>query len=508
MKLAVPTETRPGERRVALVPDVVKKLVGAGWEVCVQSGAGTEAAFTDAAYTEAGATVAPDAAATLAGAGLVVRVNAPSSEEVAALPQGVTILSFFGVAQSQDAVRALAARGTTVFSFDLLPRISRAQGMDALSSQATVSGYRSGLAAAEHLAKFFPMFMTAAGTVPPAKVLVMGVGVAGLQSIATARRLGAVVKAYDVRAAAKEEAESLGATFLDTGVSAEGTGGYARELTPEELDRQRAALAEEVGRSDVVITTAAVPGRKAPVLLTASMVEGMAVGAVVVDMAADQGGNCELTRAGEVVEHQGVHIVGLANPPSGMPTHASFLYARNVANVLGADGPGGHAHPRLGRRDRDGDVRAARRRPDGARRGGVAGRDGRSSVVIAFILQSTPTATGGSTTGIVAYLTIFVLAAFVGIEVVSKVPSILHTPLMSGSNAIHGIVLVGALTIMGEAHGTAQVALGTLAVFLATLNVVGGFVVTDRMLEMFKGQAGDRAKEQARGRQGRGRRPG
>jgi H+-translocating NAD(P) transhydrogenase subunit alpha len=189
------------------------------------------------------------------------------------------------------------------------------------------------------------MFMTAAGTVPPAKVLVMGVGVAGLQSIATARRLGAVVKAYDVRAAAKEEAESLGASFLDTGVSAEGAGGYARELTPEELDRQRAALAEEVGRSDVVITTAAVPGRKAPVLLTASMVEGMAEGAVVVDMAADQGGNCELTKAGEVVEHRGVHIVGMANPPSGMPTHASFLFARNVANVIGLMGPEGTLAP-------------------------------------------------------------------------------------------------------------------------------------------------------------------
>jgi NAD(P) transhydrogenase subunit alpha len=217
--------------------------------------------------------------------------------------------------------------------------------MDALSSQATVSGYRAGLSAAEHLAKFFPMFMTAAGTVPPAKVLVMGVGVAGLQSIATARRLGAVVKAYDVRAAAKEEAESLGATFLDTGVSAEGMGGYARELSPEELDRQRAALAEEVGRSDVVITTAAVPGRTAPVLLTTSMVEGMAEGAVVVDMAADQGGNCELTRAGEVVEHRGVHVVGMANPPAGMPTHASFLYARNVANVLALMGPEGTLAP-------------------------------------------------------------------------------------------------------------------------------------------------------------------
>jgi NAD(P) transhydrogenase subunit alpha len=233
----------------------------------------------------------------------------------------------------------------TVFSFDLLPRISRAQGMDALSSQATVSGYRAGLTAAEHLAKFFPMFMTAAGTVPPAKVLVMGVGVAGLQSIATARRLGAVVKAYDVRAAAKEEAESLGATFLDLGVSAEGTGGYARELSEEELGRQRAALASEVGASDVVITTAAVPGRAAPILVTEEMVDGMAEGAVVVDMAADSGGNCALTKAGEVVDHHGVHIVGMANPPSGMPTHASFLYARNVANVLALMGAEGALAP-------------------------------------------------------------------------------------------------------------------------------------------------------------------
>ena len=289
----------------------------------MQAGAGAAASFPDAAYAEAGATVAPDAAAALAGAGLVVKVNAPDADEAARLPEGAALLSFFGAAQSPDALRALAARRATVFSFDLLPRISRAQSMDALSSQATVSGYRAGLAAAETLPKFFPMFMTAAGTVPPAKVLVMGVGVAGLQAIATARRLGAVVKAYDVRAAAKEEAESLGATFLDTGVSAEGAGGYARELTPEELERQRAALAEEVGRSDAVITTAAVPGRRAPVLITASMVEGMAVGAVVVDMAADQGGNCELTKAGEVVDHQGVLVVGMANPPSGMPTHAS-----------------------------------------------------------------------------------------------------------------------------------------------------------------------------------------
>ena len=375
--MAVTTETRPGERRVALVPDVVKKLVGTGWEVCVQAGAGTEAAFSDNAYTEAGATVAPDAAATLSGAGLVVRVNPPSAEDVAGLPQGAALLSFFGVAQAEDAVRALAAKQATVFSFDLLPRISRAQGMDALSSQATVSGYRAGLSAAEHLAKFFPMFMTAAGTVPPAKVLVMGVGVAGLQSIATARRLGAVVKAYDVRAAAKEEAESLGATFLDTGVSAEGTGGYARELTPEELDRQRAALAEEVGRSDVVITTAAVPGRKAPVLVTTSMVEGMAEGAVVVDMAADQGGNCELTKAGEVVGAQRCARGRHGQPALGHADARQLPLLAQRGQRARAHGPRGHAGPGLGRRDRGRHVRAARRRRRGAGRGGAAGRDGR-----------------------------------------------------------------------------------------------------------------------------------
>jgi NAD(P) transhydrogenase subunit alpha len=324
---------------------VAKKLAAGGWEVVVQAGAGAEAAFSDEAYRAAGAAVLAEASSTHEGAALVARVNAPSAEDAALVPNGAAVLSFFQAAQSADALRVLAGRGVTVFSFDLLPRISRAQGMDALSSQATVSGYRAGLTAAEHLAKFFPMFMTAAGTVPPAKVLVMGVGVAGLQSIATARRLGAVVKAYDVRAAAKEEAESLGATFVDLGVSAEGAGGYARELSEEELAAQRAALAAEVAASDVVITTAAVPGRAAPVLVTAEMVEGMARGAVVVDMAADSGGNVALTELGRVVDHNGVHIVGMANPPSGMPTHASFLYARNVANVLALMGPEGTLAP-------------------------------------------------------------------------------------------------------------------------------------------------------------------
>ncbi|HEX3948049.1 MAG TPA: Re/Si-specific NAD(P)(+) transhydrogenase subunit alpha [Acidimicrobiales bacterium] len=334
MQLALPTETRPGERRVALVPDVVKRLVAGGWTVAVQAGAGEQAAFTDAAYADAGAEIVADAAALYGRAEVVVRVQPPTAEEAGQLADGVLVLSFCQPAGSLDALRVLAAKRANVFSFDMLPRISRAQSMDALSSQATVSGYRAGLAAAESLAKFFPMLMTAAGTVPPAKVLVMGVGVAGLQAIATTRRLGAVVRAYDVRAAAKEEAESLGATFVDLGVSAEGTGGYARELSPEELAAQQQALASEVAASDVVVTTAAVPGRQAPVLVTTAMVEAMAPGAVVVDMAADSGGNCEPSEPGQDVVVGGTRVVGMTNPPSGMPTHASFLYARNVLNLL------------------------------------------------------------------------------------------------------------------------------------------------------------------------------
>jgi H+-translocating NAD(P) transhydrogenase subunit alpha len=329
---------------VAVVPDVAKRLIAKGWEVTVQSGAGARASFTDDVYRAAGATIA-DSASLYVGASATVRVNAPTAQDVAEFPDGLLLLSFFSPADSIDSLRALTQKRASVFSFDLLPRISRAQGMDALSSQATVTGYRAGLVAAEYLPKFFPMFMTAAGTVPPAKVLVLGVGVAGLQAIATARRLGAVVRAYDVRAAAKEETESLGATFVDLGVSAEGVGGYARQLSDDELARQREALASEVAASDVVITTAAVPGRRAPVLVTADMVRAMATGTVVVDVAADSGGNCESTRAGEVVDVEGTTVVGLSNPPSAMPTHASFLYARNVLNLLDLLGPEGSVDP-------------------------------------------------------------------------------------------------------------------------------------------------------------------
>ena len=335
MKTGVPSETLPGERRVALVPDVAARLAGAGFEVAVEAGAGNGAGFTDDAYRKAGASVVSDRAALLAAADLILSVQPVPLADVACLRSGAATISFLQPATQGPIVEALAARGVTAFSLELLPRISRAQSMDALSSQASLAGYKAVLMGANRLGKFFPMLMTAAGTIPPARVLVLGAGVAGLQAIATARRLGAVVEAYDVRPAVKEEVKSLGATFLELELETqEGEGGYAREQSQDFLARQRELLAARVAAADVVITTAAVPGRRAPLLVTAPMVAGMRRGSVVVDLAADSGGNCELTQAGRVVEVDGVVVDGTSNVPSTVPLHASQLYARNVANLL------------------------------------------------------------------------------------------------------------------------------------------------------------------------------
>ena len=335
MKVAIPKETAEGERRVALVPDTATKLIGAGLQVSVQAGAGTSAYLNDSAYQAAGVTVEPDASALFKDAGAVLKVQPPDQSEVRLLPKGTVLISFLQPATEAGIVRALAAQGVTAFSLELVPRISRAQSMDALSSQASASGYKAVLMAAEQLGKFFPMMMTAAGTVAPARVLVMGAGVAGLQAIATARRLGAVVSAYDVRPAVKEEVQSLGATFIELPLeSQEGEGGYAREQSEEFLRKQRELIGEHVAKSDVVITTAAVPGRRAPLLVTAEMVKGMRAGSIIVDLAAESGGNVELTKAGSDVDVNGVLIMGRRNVPSTMPLHASQLYARNVANLL------------------------------------------------------------------------------------------------------------------------------------------------------------------------------
>jgi NAD(P) transhydrogenase subunit alpha len=335
VKVAVPKERAPEERRVALVPDTAAKLVAAKLEVDLEAGAGAGAFFTDEAYQAAGAKLVSSASDLLKDADAVLKVQAPDAREIGLLEKGVVLISFLQPATQGDIVKALAKRGVTAFSLELVPRISRAQSMDALSSQASAAGYKAVLMAAGRLGKFFPMMMTAAGTVAPARVLVMGAGVAGLQAIATARRLGAVVSAYDVRPAVKEEVQSLGATFIELPLETqEGTGGYAKEQSEEFLKKQRELIGEHVAKSDVVITTAAIPGRRAPLLVTADMVKGMRPGSVIVDLASETGGNVELTQAGKEVEVNDVTIIGTRNIPSTMPLATSQLYARNVANLL------------------------------------------------------------------------------------------------------------------------------------------------------------------------------
>lgn len=335
VKIRVLSETLQGERRVALVPDVAAKLATSGFEVVVEAGAGEQAGFIDDAYRKVGVAVEADRAAMLATADIVLSVQPPRLEDVARLRAGAATISFLQPATQSTVVEALAARGVTAFSLDLLPRISRAQSMDALSSQASLAGYKATLMAANRLDKFFPMLMTAAGTIPPAHVLVLGAGVAGLQAIATAHRLGAVVEAYDVRPAAREEVESVGATFLELELEdQEGEGGYAREQSEEFLTKQRELLTKHVAAADVVITTAAVPGRRAPLLVTAPMVRGMRRNSVIVDLAAETGGNCEVTQPGQVVEVDGIWVDGTTNIPSTMALSASQLYSHNVTNLL------------------------------------------------------------------------------------------------------------------------------------------------------------------------------
>ncbi len=334
MRVAVPRETAPGERRVALVPESVQRLAADGFEVVVERGAGEAASFADASYEEAGARVA-DGAALLDGAGCVVRVAPPSPEEAERLSAGTVLVGFLAPLTDPAGVERLRARGVVAFAMEAIPRITRAQSMDALSSQATVAGYKAALLAADRSPKMFPLLMTAAGTVAPARVLVLGAGVAGLQAIATARRLGAVVSAFDVRPAVKEQVESLGATFLDLGVRGEETeGGYAKELTPEQQAAQQRALEERIPDFDVVVTTALVPGRPAPRLIPAAAVRAMRPGSVIVDLAAEAGGNCELTRPGEETAESGVTVVGLTNLPSLLASDASRLYSRNVTTLL------------------------------------------------------------------------------------------------------------------------------------------------------------------------------
>jgi NAD(P) transhydrogenase subunit alpha len=332
MRVGVPKESAAGERRVALVPELVSRLAPSGFEVLVERGAGEAASFPDSAYEEGGARIVDDA---YSEAEAVVKVQTPSDDEAVRLRDGQVLIGFLQPLTDTEGIERLSAQGVTAFAMDSIPRITRAQPMDALSSQATVAGYKATILAAERLPKFFPMLMTAAGTVAPAKVLVLGAGVAGLQAVATARRLGAVVTGFDVRPVVREQIESLGASWLDLGVVGEETvGGYAQELSEDEQHRQQQELEQRLPEFDVVITTALIPGRPAPRLIPAGSVAAMRPGSVIVDLAAEAGGNCELTEPGDEVVREHVTIVGFTNLPSSMPYHASQLYARNVAALL------------------------------------------------------------------------------------------------------------------------------------------------------------------------------
>ncbi len=451
MRVGVVRETAPGERRVALVPETAGKLAAAGFEIVVEAGAGDAASFLDAAYADAGATLGSPWEADI-----VVAVRRP---DAAKLRDGQLLIGFLDPLADPAGVESLAARGVTAFAMESIPRTTRAQSMDALSSQATVGGYKAALLAAEQLPRFFPMLMTAAGTVPPAKVLVIGAGVAGLQAIATARRLGAVVTGFDVRPAVREQIESLGANWLDLGLAtAEGEGGYARELTPEEMKAQQAALEARIGEFDAVITTAAVPGRAAPKIIPASAVQTMRPG---LRHRRPRRRDRRQLRAHRSRRDRRPRERDARRPHEPAVDDAVPRVDAVLAQRPGAPAPSRarrHARPRLGRRDHEGSLRDT---------------EGGDRV--------------SHNTLLVFEVTILVLAIFLGFEVISKVPTLLHTPLMSGTNAIHGIVVVGAMLVLGLGHkGPFLWIVGFLAVVLGSANVVGGFVVTDRMLEMFK----------------------
>lgn len=332
IRFTVPTETFPGERRVALVPDVAERLAKLEGEILIEAGAGDSAHYPDSGYTAA--SIVTDSAGLYRDTDVLLTVQPPTADAIEQLREGSILIGLLLPYQRLDHVKLLQARNITSFAMELVPRISRAQSMDALSSQAAAAGYKAVILAAEHSGRFLPMLTTAAGTIRPSKAVIIGAGVAGLQAIATARRLGAIVEGYDVRAATKEQVESLGAKFIDIDVAAEGDGGYARELTDEEKQQQQAILAEHIAAADIVISTAALPGRASPKIITSAMVDAMQPGAVIIDLAAEGGGNCELTKPGETISHNGVSVVGPLNVPSMLAVHASEMYAKNLLNFL------------------------------------------------------------------------------------------------------------------------------------------------------------------------------
>ena len=533
MKLGIVQETRPEERRVAASPNVVGRWVKAGWQVVVERGAGGAADYPDAQYEAAGATVVDRAAAWTAD--IVLKVRPPTEDEVGQLREGGTMISFLYPGDNEALLAKLAARKVSALAMDQVPRISRAQKMDALSSMANISGYRAVIESANRFGSFFTGQITAAGKAPPAKVLIIGTGVAGLAALGAARGLGAVVRAFDVRAAAEEQVKSLGGEFLTVTVkeSGEGQGGYAKEMSKEFIDAEYALFRAQAKEVDIVITTALIPGKPAPKLWLKDMVELMKPGSVVVDMAAEQGGNCEYTKPGEINVVGGVSVIGFTDLPSRMAHVASDFYGMNLWHFL--EEMGGAAKYRIDHENdavrpalvlENGDKKwppppTAKKepavapqppikvptepkaappavKPQAHSHGPAQHPPSKASGVAMSVLGlvaaavwvglrygQSDAAASGETFLLLQHLTVFVLAIFVGFQVVWNVTAALHTPLMSVTNAISGIIVVGGL-LSGRGDLHTPVIVAVVATLFATINIAGGFIVTRRMLAMFR----------------------
>jgi NAD(P) transhydrogenase subunit alpha len=515
MNIGVPKETRAGERRVAATPESIGRLKKLGFDVLVESDAGANASFYDDDYRNAGATVLADTRELWSQADIVLKVQPPdvnptlAVHEADLLREGAALVSFLWPGKNKDLVERLAARKVTVIAIDQVPRITRAQKMDALSSMANIAGYRSVIEAASYYGRFFTGQMTAAGRVPPAKVLVIGAGVAGLAAIGAARGLGAIVRAFDTRAAVRDQVKSMGAEFLELRVAedGEGTGGYAKEMSPAFVAAEMALFAAQAKDVDIIITTALIPNRPAPVLITEDMVKSMKKGSVIVDLAAENGGNCALTHPGSVVEQHGVHIIGYIDLPSRLAPTASVLYGNNLAYLL--EDLGGAANFHIDLDDEvvrqslvvhEGSVvwppprkdpppapaKPAPAAPPPAAdahkprsRGGFAVTVALAALALWGIGFVAPPA-------FLSHLTVFVLACIVGWQVVWNVTPALHTPLMSVTNAVSGIIVVGGMLTVSGPPSSPAVLLGAAAILLASINIAGGFLVTQRMLRMFR----------------------